>query len=205
MKRIAVLASGGGTNLQAVMDGCANGTIDGEVSLVIYNRKKAYAKERAEAAGIKTLYINRIQEGSVEAMQKKVYEALCEHDIDIVVLAGYLEKLSGETVTRFKDRIVNTHPSLIPMFCGRGYYGERVHQAVIDHGVKLSGCTIHLVDESYDTGPIVLQQSVPVEQDDDTESLAARILPVEHQLLVEAVKLLCLERIMVEGRCVKIK
>lgn len=205
MKRIAVLASGGGTNLQAVMDGCQSGIIDGEIALVIYNRKKAYAKVRAEEAGIKSLYINRIQSGSVEAMQQRVYEALCEHDIDIVVLAGYLEKLDEETVTRFRDRIVNTHPSLIPMFCGEGYYGERVHQAVIDHGVKLSGCTIHLVDESYDTGPIILQQSVPVEQDDDAKSLAARILPVEHQLLVEAVKLLCMERIVVEGRRAYIK
>lgn len=203
MKRITVLASGGGTNFQAVVDGCRSGYIDGEVSLLVYNRRDAYARERAGQAGVPAHYINRIAEGSVEAMQRKVHELLCSSGIDIIVLAGYLEKLGADTVAKWSGRIVNTHPSLIPKFCGQGYFGHHVHSAVLAAGEKESGCTIHLVDENYDTGPVVFRQKVPVLPDDTPETLAARILPVEHELLQKTVKLLCEDRIAVsDGKAV---
>lgn len=199
-KRIAVFASGGGTNLQAVMDACRDGRTPGEVALVVYNRKKAYARVRAEDAGIPARYINKLMYKTPEEKDAAILDALREYHIDIIVLAGYLDIMGPSVVGAYRHRIVNTHPALIPAFCGMGYYGERVHQAAIDYGVKVSGCTIHLVDEETDTGPILLQEVVPVLPDDDAASLAARILPVEHRLLPEAVALLCEDRVRVEGR-----
>ena len=199
-KRIAVFASGGGTNLQAVMDACRDGRIPGEVALVVYNRKKAYARVRAEDAGIPTRYINKLQFETTEEKDNTILTALREYRIDIIVLAGYLDIMGPMVVAAYRRRIVNTHPALIPAFCGMGYYGERVHQAAIDYGVKVSGCTIHLVDEGADTGPILLQEAVPVLDTDDAATLAARILPVEHRLLPEAVALLCEDRVRVKGR-----
>lgn len=201
MKKIAVLASGGGTNFQAIIDGCNSGIIDGEVALLIYNRKDAYSKQRAKNAGIKSVYINRIAQGDVETMQQLVYEELISAGVDIIVLAGYLEKLCPKVVKDWKNKIINTHPSLIPMFCGEGFYGQRVHEAVIEKGVKISGCTIHLVDANYDTGPIIMQYPVEVKQDDTPESLTNRILPYEHECLVKSVSLLCKDRIsVINGR-----
>ena len=199
MKKIAVLASGTGTNFQAIIDGCESKKIDGKVVLLIYNRKDAYAKQRADEFGIPSIYINRIAEGSVEAMQKRVNDELIKHQVDIIVLAGYLEKLSMQVVKNWENRIINTHPSLIPMFCGKGYYGQNVHRAVIENGVKVSGCTIHLVDANYDTGPIIMQHPVAVQQDDTPQSLAKRILPYEHDCLVKSVSLLCEDRISVKN------
>lgn len=199
MKKIAVLASGGGTNFQSVIDGCKSGDIEGKVVLLIYNRKEAFAKQRAENEGIPSVYINRISEGSVEAMQKRVYDELIKYQTDIIVLAGYLEKLSLDVVEKWDNKIINTHPSLIPMFCGKGYFGQNVHRAIIENGVKISGCTIHLVDANYDTGPIIMQQAVEVQQDDTPESLAKRILPHEHKCLVKSVSLLCQDRISVQN------
>ena len=132
-------------------------------------------------------------------------ELFREEKIDVVVLAGYLSILGHETIAAYENRILNTHPALIPSFCGMGFWGHHVHQAVLDYGAKLSGCTVHLVTEEPDGGPIVLQQSVPVLEDDDADTLAARILPVEHQLLPRAVAYLCADRLVVEGRKVTIK
>jgi len=198
MKKIAVLASGGGTNFQAIIDGCTKGLIKGKVALLIYNRKNAYAKKRAEQAGIKSVYVNRIAEGSTDSMNQKVYDELISANIDIIVLAGYLEKISLQVVKKWQNKIINTHPSLIPMFCGEGYYGQKVHKAVIDKGVKVSGCTIHLVDANYDTGPIIMQYPVQVKQDDTPKTLAQRILLHEHECLVSSVSLLCEDRILVQ-------
>lgn len=201
MKKIAVLASGGGTNFQAVLDGCKSGKIDGEVVLLIYNRKNAYAKTRAEICGVTAKYINRVASGNEKNMKQHVYDQLVSCEADIIVLAGYLEKLSPRVVKRWENKIINTHPSLIPMFCGKGYYGKKVHEAVIGKGVKVSGCTTHLVDANYDTGPIIMQYAVKVAQDDTPESLAKSILPHEHELLVESVTMLCSDRVIVkEGR-----
>ncbi len=205
MKRIAVLASGGGTNLQAVIDACGRGEIDGQVVLVVVNRKAAYARERAKAAGIKTRYLNKTQFDSPEAMDHAMLALFRQEAIDVVVLAGYLSILGHETISAYENRILNTHPALIPSFCGMGYWGHHVHQAVLDYGAKLSGCTVHLVNEEPDGGPIVLQEAVPVLDDDTADTLAARILPVEHKLLPRAVGYLCAGRLKVEGRKVTIK
>lgn len=205
MKRIAVLASGGGTNLQVVMDACSRGEIDGQVVLVVVNRKAAYARERAKAAGIKTRYLNKTQFESPEAMDCAMLALFQQEAIDVVVLAGYLSILGHETISAYENRILNTHPALIPSFCGMGYWGHHVHQAVLDYGAKVSGCTVHLVNEETDGGPIVLQEAVPVMDDDTADTLAARILPVEHKLLPQAVGYLCAGRLKVEGRKVTIK
>jgi len=205
VKRIAVLASGGGTNFQAVIDGCKNGEIDGQIVCLIYNRKNAGAKERARVNGIPSVYINRLKYEKYEDMQQEVFKTLLKYDAEIVVLAGYLEKLSAEATAHFTNKIINTHPALMPSFCGAGFYGERVHQAVLDYGAKVSGCTIHFVDEKYDHGPIIFQQAVPVMPDDDAHTLQARILPVEHGLIRKTVGLLCADKIKVENRKVIIE
>jgi len=200
LKNIAVLASGSGTNFQAIIDAAAAGRINGHIVRLIYNRKDAFAVERARLAGIPAVYINRKTSPSDEAFYRHIHEELLGSGADIVVLAGWLEMLGADTVRRFRNRIVNTHPALIPAFCGKGMYGHHVHEAVLACGAKVSGCTIHLVDEEYDSGPIVFQQAVDVLPDDTAETLAARILPHEHRLLVEAVRLLCEDRLAVEGR-----
>ena len=199
MKKIAVIASGGGTNFQAVVDGCKSGEIDSQVVLLIYNRKHAYAKTRAKRAGIDAKYINRIAQGSVEAMQQKVYDELLAYDVDAIVLAGYLEKLGVSVVEKWENRIINTHPSLIPMFCGEGFYGQKVHKAVIEGGIKVTVCTTHLVDIGYDTGPIIMQHAVDVTQSDTSQSLAKKILHHEHECLVKSVAMLCSGRISVNN------
>jgi len=200
MKNIAVFASGGGTNFQAVVDACAQGKIDGKVVVLIHNRKDAYAKTRAEQAGIPTRYINKIRIKDSEVRAQVVLDTLDEFQADILVLAGYLDILHPSVIARYRNRIINTHPALIPAFCGDGFYGEHVHNAVLQFGAKVSGCTIHLVDEGTDTGPIMYQQSVPVLQEDDAHTLAARILPHEHRLLVQAVQDLCTDNITVQNR-----
>ncbi len=204
MKKIAVFASGGGTNFQAVQDACKSGKINGEITLLIHNRKKAYAKERAQADGIKTEYINKLQFESADVQGEKVLSVLKSAEIDIIVLAGYLDILHENVIRAYKNKIINTHPALIPSFCGMGYYGEKVHQAVLDYGTKISGCTIHFATEETDAGPVILQGVVEVKEDDTAKSLAARILPIEHELLVKAVALLCDDKIVVEGRRTRI-
>jgi phosphoribosylglycinamide formyltransferase-1 len=204
VKSIAVLASGGGTNFQAVIDAVASGAINGRIVRLIYNRKDAFAAERAKLAGIPAVYINKKTSPSEEAFYQRIHEELVSCGAEIVVLAGWLEILSVETVNLFKNRIVNTHPALIPAFCGKGMYGHHVHEAVLAYGAKVSGCTIHFVEEGVDTGPIVFQQAVEVRQDDTPESLATRILPHEHRLLVQAIQLLCEDKLKIEGRKVSI-
>ncbi|MBN2878552.1 MAG: phosphoribosylglycinamide formyltransferase [Clostridia bacterium] len=198
MKKIAVLSSGGGTNFEAVLNGCKQGKINGEVVLLIYNRKEAYSRQRAQRRGIPAKYINRIASGGVEKMQQEVYEELCAAEAEIIVLAGYLEKLGKKVVENWENKIINVHPSLIPMFCGKGYFGQNVHKAVIDGGVKISGCTVHLVDANYDTGPIIMQECVTVEEEDTPQSLAEKILPHEHKCLVNSLALLCDDRIRID-------
>lgn len=205
MKRIAVLCSGGGTNLQAIIDGVVAGEINGEIVCMIYNRKNAYAKVRATSASIPAVYINKLQFKTEKDMMDAIHNTLLSYDVDIIVLAGYLAKIGINTVKHFKNNIINTHPALIPSFCGKGFHGENVHKAALKYGVKISGCTIHFIDENYDTGPIIMQKSVPVLKGDTPASLAKRILPIEHELLANTVKLLCDDRITVLGRQVIIK
>lgn len=191
MLNLAVLISGGGSNLQSIIDGCETGYINGKVKLVISNKDKVYGLERAKKHNIKAV---------VESEEYKVIELLKKEKIDLIVLAGYLKIISPTFVETFRNKIINIHPSLIPAFCGEGYYGKKVHKAVIDYGAKISGATVHFVDEGADTGPIIIQASVEVKHEDTPDSLAERVLNVEHEILKESVKLYCENKLIVNGR-----
>lgn len=202
--RIAVLCSGGGSNLQALLDAIAAGGIHGEVVLVLSNRSQAYALERARARGIPACFISKKQAGSDAAYNDAVLAQLLAARAELVVLAGYLPMVGPQVVRAYEGRILNIHPSLIPAFCGQGMYGERVHAAVLAYGAKISGATVHFVDEQPDHGPIVMQRSVPVEQGDDVHTLAARVLSVEHDILPRSVALFCAGKLWVDGRRVNV-
>ncbi len=204
MVNIGILISGSGTNLQAIIDNINEGNIDGEIKLVISNKKDAYGLVRAKEAGIETLYLDRKEFSSDKEYNKKIMEEFTKRDVELVVLAGYLKILSKEFVQKYKNRIINIHPSLIPSFCGEGCYGELVHKMVLDYGAKITGATVHFVDEGTDTGPIILQKAVKVEDDDTVESLKEKVLKIEHELLPEAIRLYCQGRLSVQGRKVKI-
>lgn len=191
MLNIGVLISGGGTNLQAIIDETKSGGINGTVKLVISNKEDAYGLERARLSGIKSIY---------ETDEDKIIGLLKENNIDLIVLAGYLKIITPKFVDEFRNKIINIHPSLIPSFCGKGYYGEKVHQGVIDYGAKVTGATVHFVDEGADTGAIIMQETVNVEQDDDAKSLAKRVLEVEHRILKESIRLFCENKLSIQGR-----
>lgn len=184
MVRTAVLVSGGGTNLQALIDAAARGGLpDAELALVVSNREGAFALERARRAGLEAAYIGP------EGFEARLSELLAERGIGLVVLAGFLRILSPEFVSGWAGRMLNIHPSLIPAFCGEGYYGLRVHEAALRRGVKLTGATVHFVNEIPDGGEIILQQAVPVLPGDTPESLQRRVMEqAEWKLLPEAVK-----------------
>ena len=198
MLNIGVLISGGGTNLQQLarqaqklLDETKSGGINGTVKLVISNKENAYGLERARLSKIKAVY---------ETDEDKIIELLKENNIDLIVLAGYLKIITPKFVDEFRNKIINIHPSLIPSFCGKGYYGEKVHQGVIDYGAKVTGATVHFVDEGADTGAIIMQEAVNVEQDDDAKSLAKRVLEVEHRILKESIRLFCENKLSIQGR-----
>ena len=191
MLNIGVLISGGGTNLQAIIDETKSGGINGTVKLVISNKENAYGLERARLSGIKAVY---------ETNEDKIIGLLKENNIDLIVLAGYLKIITPKFVDEFRNKIINIHPSLIPSFCGKGYYGEKVHQVVIDYGEKVTGATVHFVYEGADTGAIIMQEAVNVEQDDDAKSLAKRVLEVEHRILKESIRLFCENKLSIQGR-----
>ena len=179
--KVAVLVSGGGTNLQAIIDKVADGSLPQvELVKVIASKESAYALERAAKAGIET---------AVAKEQPQVLEELEASGAEIIVLAGYMKVLSPEIIKKYRNRIINIHPSLIPKFCGKGFYGIRVHNAVIAAGEKESGATVHYVDEGVDTGEIILQEKVPVLEGDTPEELAARVLKTEHVILAEGLKI----------------
>lgn len=191
MLNIGVLISGGGTNLQAIIDETKSGGINGTVKLVISNKEDAYGLERARLSGIKAVY---------ETDEDKIIGLLKENNIDLIVLAGYLKIITPKFVDEFRNKIINIHPSLIPSFCGKGYYGEKVHQGVIDYGAKITGATVHFVDEGADTGAIIMQETVNVEQDDDAKTLSKRVLEVEHRILKESIRLFCENKLSIQGR-----
>ena len=191
MLNIGVLISGGGTNLQAIIDETKSGGINGTVKLVISNKENAYGLERARLSKIKAVY---------ETDEDKIIGLLKENNIDLIVLSGYLKIITPKFVDEFRNKIINIHPSLIPSFCGKGYYGEKVHQGVIDYGAKVTGATVHFVDEGADTGAIIMQETVNVEQDDDAKSLAKRVLEVEHRILKESIRLFCENKLSIQGR-----
>lgn len=195
MVKIGVLISGGGTNLQAVIDGCENKSINGEVRVVISNKEEAYGLERARNHKITAI---------CEKDENKIIEILKENEVELVILAGYLKIVSPKLVNEYRNKIINIHPSLIPAFCGKGYYGEKVHQGVIDYGAKVTGATVHFVDEGADTGPIIMQKTIEVKQDDDAKKLAERVLEVEHEILTKSISMFCENKLTVNGRRVYI-
>jgi phosphoribosylglycinamide formyltransferase-1 len=203
MTRIAILASGNGTDCEAVLEAVEQGRIHDAVVVVVVADRPAGVLERARRHGVKGLLVDRRSLGraSYDAALRAI---MIEHRIDVIVLAGYLSVLDRETVARWRNHIINVHPSLIPAFCGHGFYGEHVHQAVLDAGVKVTGVTVHFVDEGTDTGPIIVQETVPVLDGDDATSLGARVLGVEHRLLPWAVELCCSGRLSIDGRRVHI-
>ena len=196
MMNVAVFISGGGTNLQAIIDSVKENKINGKIKLVFSNRKNAYGLIRAQNESIDTFYLNRKNFFSSEEYDERILEELERKNIDLIVLAGYLNILSSKLVSKYSNRIINIHPSLIPSFCGDGFYGENVHKAVIKSGVKFTGATTHFVDENVDTGAIILQDVVPVLINDDFETVAKRVLEIEHEILVKTVKAFCDNKIV---------
>jgi phosphoribosylglycinamide formyltransferase-1 len=202
--RIAVLASGRGTNLQAIIDACSRAEIPGTVVVVASDNPKAGALDRARAAGIPVIVLTMRSFPTREKFEERLAEALQSYRPDLVCLAGFLRILSPAFVQQFAGRIMNIHPALLPAFGGVGMYGEHVHRAVLDRGVRVSGCTVHFVDAIPDGGPIILQAAVPVDPDDTALTLAARIAEVEHRLYPEAIRLFAEGRLRIEGRRVQI-
>ena len=205
-KRIAVLVSGGGTNLQALIDAQGRGEIvNGEIVLVISSNPSAYALERAARAGIPSCVVSRKDHPTNQAMTVALVDKLRQARIDLVVLAGFMVILTQEMVQAFPNAILNVHPALIPSFSGPGCYGLHVHEKALEYGVKLTGATVHFVSEECDGGPIVSQKAVEVLPDDTPEVLQRRVMEqCEWQLLPQAVSLFCQDRLSVEGRTVRI-
>ena len=193
--RIAVLVSGGGTNLQALLDAQAAGKLDdGEIVLVIASNGKAFALQRAEKAGVPAVVCSRKALGSQEAFEEAITKALTDHGVELIVLAGFMSILSEDFTRRWPERILNVHPSLIPSFCGKGFYGLKVHEAALDYGVKVTGATVHFVNEVPDGGRILLQKAVDILPDDTPETLQRRVMEqAEWKLLPQAVQMVAQE------------
>lgn len=196
MVNIAVFISGSGTNLQAIIDACQSNQISGKIKLVISNRKNAYGLERAKKANIKAICLKD---------EDLIIQELEKENIDLIVLAGYLAIVSDKLINKYNNKIINIHPSLIPSFCGPGYYGIHVHNEAYKRGVKVSGATVHFVSNEVDGGPIILQRSIDISDCNSPEEIQEKILiNIEHKLLVEAVSLYCENKIKVENERVYI-
>ncbi len=191
--KIAVLVSGGGTNLQALIDAQKSGVIkNGEIRLVISNNANAYALERADRAGIASAVVLKKELGSIEAFENKIKELLTENGIDIIVLAGFMSILSEDFTKSYPKRIINVHPSLIPSFCGKGFYGLKVHESALEYGVKVTGATVHFVNEIPDGGEIIMQKAVDILEGDTPEVLQKRVMEqAEWKILPQAVEKVC--------------
>lgn len=192
MKKIAVFISGSGSDMQSVIDGCESGYIDGKVVCVVASKDGIYGLERAEKHGIDSaVFALKDYDRDCVKRDEAIINYIAAHDVDLVVLAGYLGIVSEKLVSAYRGRMINIHPSLIPAHCGKGMYGLKVHASVLASGDKVSGATVHYVDEGTDTGDIIVQQRVKVEEGDTPETLQARVLETEHQLLPYAVRFLC--------------
>lgn len=203
--KIGVLISGLGTNLQSLIENVEKGMINGQISVVISNRENAYGLKRARQHGIDAVFIDKERYENFEQFNDAITDCLKAHGVDLVVLAGYMKILPPKFINTYRNRIINIHPSLIPSFCGNGYYGLKVHEAAVSYGVKVSGATVHFVNEEADAGPIILQESVKVDYDDSAKTLQQKVLQIEHRILPLAVKYFCEGRLQVEGNKVKIK
>lgn len=193
LKNIAVLVSGGGTNLQALIDAQKSGIIkSGEITVVISSSKNAYALTRAENAGIKTFVVSKKELGSQDKFEEEIIKILESEKIDLIVLAGFMCILTENFTSRYPKRIINVHPSLIPSFCGKGFYGLKVHEAALEYGVKVSGATVHFVNEIPDGGEIIMQKSVNVRKNDTPETLQKRIMQnAEWKILPKSAEYVC--------------
>ena len=185
---LGVLASHGGTNLQAIIDSCLSGAADAEVRVVISNNSRSLALERARRANIPASHLSGSTHPTPDLLDEAITETLQRHGVQVVALAGYMKMLGPRTLDAYRHRILNVHPALLPKFGGPGMYGERVHEAVLASGDRVSGVTVHLVDEEYDHGPVVAQTQVPVLPDDTPDKLAARVLEQEHILYPETIQ-----------------
>jgi formyltetrahydrofolate-dependent phosphoribosylglycinamide formyltransferase len=200
--RLAVLLSGSGTTLQNLIDRIADGRLSAQIGLVVSSKSDAAGLERARRAGIATVVVERTQCPSAEEFSRRIFEAVRATQAELVCLAGFLQLLP--IPDDFRNRVLNIHPALIPAFCGKGFYGHHVHEAALAYGVKVSGCTVHFADNEYDHGPIVLQRTVPVHDDDTPETLAARVFAQECEAYPEAIRLFAEGRLQIAGRRVLI-
>lgn len=203
MKKIAVLASGSGSNLQSLIDNVHNK--DGTICAVISDRKNAFALQRAKQAGIPDIHISRLKYENDEDFDNEILSVLKKYAAEGVVLAGYLKILTPLFIATYKNKIINIHPSLIPSFCGDGFYGMRVHNAVYEKGVKITGATVHFVDHGIDSGPIIMQKAVEINQDDLPEDIQKKVLEIEHKILVRSVRFYLHDKIDIINNRVYIK
>lgn len=197
MLNIAVLISGSGSNLQSIINAVESGYINGKIELIISNNKNAYGLERAKKHNIDALYVSKQEYPDNEDFDRVIIDNLKEKQIDLVVLAGYLKILTSKFIKEYENKIINIHPSLLPAFGGEGYYGHYVHQAAIKKGVKYSGATVHLVNDVVDGGYIIDQDIVKVSFDDTAETLAKKVLEIEHRLLPKVIKKFCENKIKI--------
>jgi phosphoribosylglycinamide formyltransferase-1 len=200
--RLAVLVSGGGTNLQAILDQISGGQLPGvEVAIVVASKPSTFAAIRAERAGLPCAVVRRADYDSLASYDRAMLEVLSPYSVDLVVLAGFLSLLGPAMVAQYRSRIINIHPSLIPAFCGPGLYGLKPHQAALDYGVKVTGATVHFVDEKYDEGPILLQKAVDILPEDTVESLQQRVMREAEQIILpQAIAWMSQDRVQIHGR-----
>lgn len=205
LKKIAVMASGRGSNFAEILSAIDRGEINAQVCALLVNQSNTGVQQKAQAKGIPTYSIRKKDYDSQEAFDIANLNLLKKLNPDLIVMAGYMSIIGGELIKTFKNRMINIHPSLLPAFGGEGFYGRHVHQAVLDYGCKVSGATVHFVVEEVDAGPIILQECVPVYDDDTPESLAARVAIIEHKILPKAVQLFIDGKIIIHGRIAKQK
>ena len=186
--RLGFLASHGGTNMQAIIDACKDGRLNAVPSVVISNNSRSNALARAKREGVPGYHLSGVTHPAVEQLDRAVLETFRRHKVNLVILAGYMRLLGPRTVSAYRGRVLNTHPALLPKFGGKGLYGKAVHEAVLAAGERVTGVTIHVVDEQYDHGPIIAQSQVPVQGDDTADSLSERVLGSEHELFVETLR-----------------
>jgi len=203
--RVGILASGNGSNFQAIVDRSERGTLPAKVAVLVSDKSNAFVLQRAKNHSIPAYVIRPKDFSDQEEYEQKMIEILNQHGVELVVLAGFMRILSSKFIQAFKDRIMNVHPSLIPAFCGKGFYGMTVHQAVFEYGVKITGATVHFVNEEIDAGPIIIQKPVFVCDEDTPETIAEKVHQVEHEILPEAIRLFALGKLQISGRRVIVK
>lgn len=202
---IAVFASGRGSNFQAILTAITEGRLPARVTLLVSNNSKSGALELARSQNIPAIHLSQMQFSSEELYVGRLLELLARYEVDLIALAGYMKRVPTRVIERFRNKILNIHPALLPAFGGAGMYGIHVHEAVLEAGARTTGATVHIVDEEYDNGPIVMQKSVEVSPNDTPETLAAKVLPVEHEIYPKALAAFARNRVRIEGKRVWIQ